>query len=245
MAEPYDSYNYPQFWHGRKYEDQAEKIAIKKFLSRISKKDNLIDIGGGFGRLTEVYASEFGRCVLVDPSDKLLGIARKNLKKFKNIDFKKGRGEDLLAEDNTFDVALMIRLVHHLPEPEKAFREALRVLKPQGYLICEFANKIHFQACLRAWLRLDSSFTRSLKPVGLSTKPGSIPFLNHHPQAIEKALEKSGFKIIEILSVSNFRHFIFKKFLPLHFLLFLESICHKPLATCYFGPSIFILAQKK
>lgn len=248
MAVPYDSYNYPQFWHGREYEDKAEKIALKKFFSKISKKDSVIDIGGGFGRLAEVYAPEFEKCLLIDPSEKLLNLAKKNLKNFKNLEFREGTGENLPVEDATFDTTLMIRVVHHLPNPEKVFQEASRVLKPQGFLILEFANKIHFLARLRAWIRGDFGFTGKLEPVDQrsleSISSGTIPFLNHHPKFIFQQLERPGFKIISVLSVSNFRHPIFKKLIPLSLLLILESICHKPFAICHFGPSIFILCQK-
>lgn len=248
MAVPYDSYNYPQFWQNRQYEDQAEKIALKKFFSKISKKDSLIDIGGGFGRLAEVYTPEFKTCLLVDPSEKLLNLAKKNLKKFKNIEFKKGTGENLPVEGEKFDVALMVRVIHHLRKPEKTFKEAWRVLEPQGFLILEFANKIHFLACLRAWLKGDYSFSRNLEPVDQrsseSIASGTILFFNHHPKFIFQKLERSGFKVISVLSVSNFRHPIFKKIIPLKVLLILESICHKPFAICHFGPSIFILCQK-
>lgn len=248
MTVPYDLYNYPQFWHSREYEDKAEKIALKKFLARIPKKDSIIDIGGGFGRLAEVYASVFKNCLLIDPSEKLLNIAKKNLKEFKNIEFRKGIGENLLVEDATLDVVLMIRVVHHLPNPQKTFQEASRVLKPQGYLILEFANKIHFRARLHALIKREFRFASNLEPVDQrsteSIASGTIPFLNHHPKFIFQLLEKAGFKVISSLSVSNFRHPILKKIIPLRVLLFLESICHKPFAICHFGPSIFILAKK-
>lgn len=248
MAVPYDSYNYPQFWHGRQYEDKAEKIALRKFLTKIPQKNSIIDIGGGFGRLTEVYAPEFKTCLLIDPSEKLLSLCQKNLKKYKNFEFKKGTGENLPVEDTIFDAALMVRVAHHLPNPEKAFSEASRVLKPQGFLILEFANKIHFLARLRSWLMADFGFSRSLTPVDQrspeSIASGTIPFFNHHPKFIFQKLEEAGFKVISVLSVSNFRHPIFKKMVPLRALLFFESSLQSLISSLYFGPSIFVLAQK-
>ncbi|MFZ5366351.1 MAG: class I SAM-dependent methyltransferase [Patescibacteria group bacterium] len=250
MAVPYDFYNYPKFWQGREYEDEAEKIALKKFFLKIPKKDSLIDIGGGFGRLAEVYAPVFKHSLLVDPSEKLLNIAQKNLKKFKNIEFRKGRGERLPGQDGSFDVALMIRVVHHLQNPQKVFLEASRVLKPNGFLILEFANKIHFRARLRAWIRGDFGFTSNLEPSDQrsleSIAASTIPFLNHHPQFIYRELEKAGFKVSSSLSVSNFRHPLVKKIIPLPILLFLEkyfSLLSSHFSP-FFGPSIFVLCQK-
>lgn len=245
---PYDFFDYPSYWKGREYEDRVEKIALKKLLAKIPDKSSIVDIGGGFGRLAEVYTPVFKRCLLIDPSEKLLDEAKKRLKKFKNIEFKKGRAEDIPASQGDFRVALMVRVVHHLSEPEKAFREAQRVLKPQGYLIVEFANKIHFSARLRAWLRGDFGFSGNLEPVdqrsAKSIKAGIIPFLNHHPQAVKNSLEKFGFRIVTQLSVSNFRHPVLKKIIPLRMLLFLESNLQPLASKLYFGPSIFVLAKK-
>lgn len=245
MTKPaYDFFDYLSYWQGRDYEDKAEKIALKKFFAKIPNKSSIIDIGGGYGRLAEIYVPIFQKCLLIDPSEKLLNEAKKRLKKFKNIEFKKGTAQNLSVKYSKFDLALMVRVIHHLPKPEKAFREAYKVLKPQGYLICEFANKIHFPARLKAWIKGDFNFTQNLTPVERSTKPGSIPFLNHHPKAIKKALEKSGFKIVDRLSVSNFRHQLLKKILPFRILLFLESNLQYLLSKICFGPSIFILAKK-
>ena len=244
MKTPYDLYNYPHYWEGREYEDLAEKRALKVFFSQIppSKRNKIIDIGAGFGRHTPVYAPLFKNCLLLDPSEKLLDEAKSKLKRFSNLEFKLGRAEKLPLKQAQFEAALIVRMIHHLSEPKKAFLEAQRALKPQGYLILEFANKIHFRSKLKAWLRGDFSFGKNLEPSELGDK--GIPFLNHHPQKIENDLKKSGFKIINRLSVSNFRTLFFKKILPLKVILWLEAVSQKPLAKINFGPSIFLLCQK-
>lgn len=250
MAVPYDLYDYPSYWEGREYEDQAEKIALKKLLSQIpeQKRGKLIDIGAGFGRQTPVYAPMFKECVLFDPSEKLLAEAKLRLASYNNLRYIQGRAENLPFKQAQFEAALIIRVIHHLPEPEKALLEALRVLKPRGYLILEFANKINFKARLRAWLRGDFGFTQDLSPVEqrslTSVKARRITFLNHHPEKIEKDLNEAGLKVISRLSVSNFRHPLIKKVVPLNLLLKLENISHKPLAICHLGPSIFLLCQR-
>jgi len=253
VKAPYDSFDYPEFWKGREYEDRAERIALEKLLSKIPQKGSLIDIGGGFGRLAQIYAPEFKKCLLVDPSEKHLNLGQKNLKNFKNLQFKKGIGENLPVKDATFDVVLMVRVVHHLPDPEKTFREASRVLKPSGYFVLEFANKIHFLARLRAFLKGNFNFASNLQSLDqrspASLASGTIPLFNHHPKFILERLEKANFQIISLLSVSNFRHPILKKIIPLPILVFLEKyfslfVSHFSFLS-YFGPSIFILCQKK
>lgn len=250
MKAPYDSYDYPSYWIGREYENQAEKMALEKILSLIPKEKggSLIDIGAGFGRHTPVYAPIFERCVLLDPSEKLLAEAKSRLKNLSNLEFKLGKANKLPFLKEQFDVAIIIRVIHHLLEPDETLLEAARVLKPHGYLIVEFANKIHFRARIRAWLKGDFGFTNNLNPVEQrspeSIRARKIVFINHHPRKIEKDLNEAGFKIIDCLSVSNFRHQLFKQLIPLKFLLSFESLSQKPFAKGDFGPSIFLLCQK-
>ena len=249
QPDPYDFFNYLGYWQGREYEDSAEKLALKKLFAKIPQRDSLIDIGGGFGRLSDTYVSKFSRCLLIDSSEKLLKQAKTRLKEYKNIKIQEGGAEDIPASTDEFDTALLIRLVHHFPEPLKAFKEACRVLKPGGFLILEFANKIHFYARVRAYLRGDFGFTRNTEPIDVRSRQsiaqGNIPFLNHHPIQIKKLLIKAGFEIKDQLSVSNLRHSLVKKIIPCWALLFLESSLQRLGSKIYFGPSIFFLARKK
>lgn len=244
----YDEFDYPLYWKGRNYEDKAEKTALEKFLALISLRDSLIDIGAGFGRHTKIYAPLFNKCLLVDPAKNLLAQAKKSLAGFSNLTFRVGKAEKLPVESESFQIALMVRVIHHLEKPEEAFKEIFRVLEPGGFLILEFANKIHFLARLRNIIKRNFSFASALSAQEQrspeSIREGKISFLNHHPQKIEKELRKAGFVVIGRLSASNLRSPLFKRIIPLSFLLFLENLLQKPLAKFYFGPSIFILAKK-
>jgi len=250
MIPYYDdpSYNYQKYWQTREYENQSEKIALKKLLVFIPKKGSLIDIGGGFGRLVPDYAPLFKTCLLVEPSKKLLNQAKKLCPKYKNLSLKKSFVEKLPVKSQSFDVALLIRVLRHLTNLPQVIKEVKRALKPGGYLILEFANKMHFKNCLKALLRLDFKFFTDHTPKDVSQKEGVAPFFNYHPNQIKTLLLGNGFKIIKFLPVSNFRHPLCKKLVPLKILLFFEStfsllISHfSPLRSC--GPSIFILAQK-
>lgn len=244
----YDEFDYSLYWKGRDYEDKAEKIALKKFFSLIPLKDSLIDIGAGFGRHTKIYASLFKKCLLVDPATNLLTLAQTRFKRYSNLTFQVGSVEKLPVKPESFQTALLVRVIHHLKKPEDAFREIFRVLKPGGFLILEFANKIHFLARIRALIKGNFSFPSNLSDQEQrspeSIREGKISFLNHHPQKIEKELRKAGFIIVSRLSVSNLRFPLFKRIIPSSFLLFLENLLQKPLAKFYFGPSIFVLAKK-
>lgn len=247
MVSFYDSFDYPSYWSGREYENECEKIALLTFLKKIGKKSSLVDIGGGFGRLTSVYSTFFEKCLIVDPSEELLKIAKKNLKGPK-FSFQKGTLPNLSLPDNSFDVVLVIRLVHHLEDPFPSIKEINRILKANGFLILEMANKIHFLAVAKAFFSGNFSFIKDFSPLERrcpqSIAEGKITFLNHHPQKMIIDLKKAGFSVLQILSVSNFRYHLVKKIFPLKFLVFWEKIFQKPLAKFFFGPSIFFLAKK-
>src|SRR3990167_6402960 len=77
-----------------------------------------------------------------------------------------------------------------------------------------------------------------------SKKQNTLPFINYHPDFIEKKLKDFEFSLIEKRSVSNIRSPFAKKFFSLNTLVSLEKFLQKPLAKINFGPSIFILARK-
>ncbi len=253
MERASDFYDDPQFsyinyWAERGYEEQAEKIALKRLLETVPsrKRSKLIDIGGGYGRFCSLYTQYFEKCFLLDPSSKLIKKAKKK-QKFENLTFTKGQAENIPYEDDFFDVALLIRVAHHLQNFSVAVEEIGRVLKKGGYFILEFPNKAHLKGRILSLLGMRDVFF-DLSPVDRRTKKeieiGFPPFYNYHPYWIVKTLENKGWKEIERLSVSNFRHSIFKRFLSDKLLLYLEKRVQKPFAKLNLGPSIFLLLKK-
>lgn len=241
------NFDYQKYWLGREYENQAEKIAFRRFLKLIPCKDNLLDAGGGFGRLATEYASHFQECLLVDASEKNLGIAKKLFHQYPNLKLKKGFLENLPLKDNSFGVVICIRTVHHLKNPQKAIQEIYRVLKPGGYLILEFANKARFKNMLKACLKLNLNYLTNHQPSSINHY-SQVPFFSYHPNQIKTLLLSNHFSVIKTLSVSNFREPWLKKIIPFKILIWIEQFFSWLSSYCvvlqYFGPSIFVLAQK-
>jgi len=143
---------------------------------------------------------------------------------------------------------LCVRVFHHVEDIDQALSNVNYLLEKNGYLILEFANKLHGKAIFKNLLK--GNFTFPLEIYSLdrrskkNIKQNSILFLNHHPDIVSKSLKENGFKIIDQYSVSNFRYKLFKKILPLKILLYLEEVSQKFLSKINFGPSIFVLAKK-
>lgn len=251
MSSFYDSFDYPSYWLGRTYEDRSERIALERLFSKIPKKKekNFVDIGGGFGRLSNLYSPLFKQCLIVEPSIGLIKKGKESLEYSSNVTFSLGSLPKLTTiKNSSFNVAMMVRVIHHLKYPEISLKEISRVLKDDGYLVIEVANKIHFLAKIRAFFSGASNFSKDLSSVDIRSKEsieqGKILFINYHPDKIMRDFESLGFRVIETLSVSNFRNPLIKKIIPLKLLIFLEKNMQKPLAKGFFGPSIFFLVQK-
>lgn len=238
-----EKFSYLQYWKGRNYEHESEEIVLRTILN---KKHFLksADIGGGYGRLCKVLADFCDEVTLIEPSSKQLDFSKKYLSE-SNIKVAQGTADQTSQSNQSLDLVIMVRVMHHLPNPMPTFNELHRIIRPGGTLILEFANSLNFKSLLRSFF---TGKPLSMAPVDLrrasNIKKNTIPFVNHHPKTISKQIESVGFKIENQYSVSNFRHSIFKKLLPSKILMFLEKVSQSLLANLYFGPSIFLVLKR-
>jgi len=250
MPAAYDSYNYQDYWEDRQYEHMSEVSVIKGFLDLIPRIKKIIEIGGGFGRMVPYYAFRAKSVTLTDPSASLLSQARELLFSHPNVNFIQSKIEnfDTKFRASNFDLAIMIRVMHHSTNPGMVIKNIARILKPQGYFILEFANKIHFKNVFKNAIHGNLTYLADITPEDRRSKKmikkGTLPFVNYHPDEIKNLLKENGFKILEVMSVSNIRSPFLKRYLPLSILILLEKLLQKPLSYLNFGPSIFILSRK-
>lgn len=250
MPAAYDQYNYPDYWKQRSYEHESEVIAIKSFLHRIPSVESVIDIGAGFGRHTPNYAYRAKKIILADPSARILKEARERLVNYTNIKFVQSKLENLSErlKNKKFDLIFFIRVIHHIEDPDLTIEYIDKLTEPGGYLIMEFANKVHWKQVARNFMKGNFTYPIDINPSDRrseeSIESKTIPFLNFHPDVIFESLRSKRYRIIEVRSVSNVRSSFLKRILPHPILMYLESFLQKPLAFFKFGPSIFILARK-
>jgi ubiquinone/menaquinone biosynthesis C-methylase UbiE len=93
------------------------------------------DLGCGTGQVSEWLAPFSGHIVAVDSSREMLKAARERLGGQRHIDLRQGPLEKLPIDNGELDVALLMLVLHHLPEPKRALSEAARTLKPGGRLL--------------------------------------------------------------------------------------------------------------
>lgn len=240
-----DNYNYRQYWQGRDYENASEEMAIKRFL-RGKKFKSAADIGGGYGRLCILLEKYAAKVTLAEPSKVQLDMAKDFLKGHKAIDSKLMQADNLGFKDGSLDLVTMIRVMHHLPDPTKELKEIYRVLSDDGLFVLELANYAHARNRLKHLLKRQP-LPRT--PVDIRSaanrRDEEVAFVNHNPKTVIKQLDKAGFEISRILSVSNLRSPGLKKILPRPIMLSAERIMQSPFSRIYFGPSVFFLLKKK
>lgn len=251
MPAAYDNYDYPAYWKGRDYEHASEFLAIKELLLKIPKVDRSIEVGAGFGRLLPSYQFRVKRAVLSDPSVKLISKAKRKYKHNKKVEFIQASLNNLKNKKRakSFDLCVMVRVLHHIEDIDKAFQSVSALLKDKGYFILEFPNKSHLKASVKNILKGDLTYPINIFPIDIRSKKHlknkTLPFVNYHPDQIKEKLKDAGFEIIEMRSVSNIRSTFMKRFFPLSFLLDLEKMFQIPLSKINFGPSFFVLARKR
>jgi arsenite methyltransferase len=97
----------------------------------------VVDLGSGAGMDAFLAARQVGpggRVIGVDMTDAMLEKARENAHEagVENVEFRKGRIEELPLEDESVDVIISNCVVNLSPEKDRVYREAYRVLRPGG-----------------------------------------------------------------------------------------------------------------
>lgn len=242
IVSDYNGYDYKKiFWEDadREYEDQADRMAIRKLLPK--RMEKFADIGGGYGRLANEYLKRAHKVVIFDYSKSELAQAKEIYGD--KVETRAGDIYALPFKDGELDGLMMIRVTHHLKELDKAIQELYRVLKPGGVAVIEVANKRTLPKMARFITGRSkvNPFDRKVANYKEIAKDG---FYNYHPKYVEDIFEKTGFSKERVLSVSNFRSAKLKKFFGTKNLVKMENGAQQVLAPIRFAPSIYYKLRK-
>ena len=121
MSEPrrlcdYENSSYrTDFWEGqgREYEDRAERLALRRLLPPAGRR--LVDVGAGFGRLSDFYEG-YEQVVLLDYSTSLLRQAQERLGREPRLAYVAANFYAMPFAAGTFDAAMMVRVMHHVED---------------------------------------------------------------------------------------------------------------------------------
>jgi len=204
----YSKGDYASFWKGkeRQYFDEVEKHIIDKLLPK--KGEWFIDLGCGFGRFKELYLNRYKNIVMLDFSQPLLNQAMTsiNYRKFPNVYFVLADIYNLPFRDNSFDVSLMIRVFHHLQEPDLVIKQLHRILKYQGKVVFNFDNKRNIREIVK-YLRRKSEIN-PFKVEHLNAGKDELLYYSH-PLFVKKLLSSFELDIIDKMGAGLFYGNIF------------------------------------
>jgi SAM-dependent methyltransferase len=91
-----------------------------------------LDVGCGMGR-NSYWPMTYGakRGVAIDVDDRSLEAATRNLERFSEMEVRQQSAYDIEEED-VFDIAFSIGVIHHLEHPETALTAMVKSIKPGG-----------------------------------------------------------------------------------------------------------------
>lgn len=124
------------------YVDDAEVETAIQSLVGDAPVETIVDLGTGSGRMLSLLAPNAQYAIGLDLSQQMLNIARARTREagLSGIDFRHG---DILAtrlNGQSADLVVIHQVLHFLPDPGQALKEAARLLKPGGrLLIVDFA----------------------------------------------------------------------------------------------------------
>jgi len=143
------------------------------FIKSFSKEASVLDIGAGTGVMSELAykCNNELKYVAVDPAEGMLKFAPSFLQTHV------ATAEELPFEGSSFDAVIMGESLHHLDNPELAFKEIVRVLKTDGKLFIYDFDVSSF---------LGKSICLVEKTLG---EPGNF----YEPNELKRVLEGYGF----------------------------------------------------
>jgi ubiquinone/menaquinone biosynthesis C-methylase UbiE len=116
-------------------EQRADDLAARvRTFAVLTGDERALDAGTGAGALALALAPLVREVVGVDLVPELLEQARR-LNTFENVSFVEGDVTQLPFERASFDFAGTLRTLHHVPRPEVAMGELVRVTRPGGTVL--------------------------------------------------------------------------------------------------------------
>lgn len=223
------------FWTAqRSYEDQVERIVLRKLLP--PRGHRLVEIGAGAGRLADLYDG-YESIYLVDYAQSQLEQARARWGHDPRFVFVQGDIYSLPFPDGYFDTVVTVRVLHHVKVLEAALGEIARILAPRGAYVTEFANKRNLKAILRYLLgrgkRGENPFSRE----PFEFVPLNIDF---HPRHVREALAAAGLEVTQERGASFFRLPLLKRWVPASWLARLDGWLQRVASPLRLTPSIFL-----
>jgi SAM-dependent methyltransferase len=104
--------------------------------------DEILEVGCGSGYYTRELVLRGAKLTATEYAPSALAQAKRNVGELAaKVDFRLEDAQRLTLEDARFDKVLLSEVIEHVPEPERAIAEAVRVLRPGGLLVASTPSR--------------------------------------------------------------------------------------------------------
>ena len=192
VPQHYDQYKGPMF-----FEPYALEIA-KRIDPSAAKK--VLEIACGTGRVSRhlrMAISSSSKLIASDISPDMLAVAKEKCTSL-DIDWRIIDAQDLPFEDNSIDVVVCCFGYMFVPDKQKAFAEAYRVLKPGGVFLFSTWDKLEHNAASHIYRETVKKYFE-----GPLSETFLLAFSMNDDGAIQNSLEQAGFSSIKIERVDK------------------------------------------
>lgn len=181
------------------YHDYFSSLTMQSIEALLDAVDartpySLLDIACGPGYLAEAARQRGATVTGIDFSSEMVSRARSL---YAGIEFQEGDAEELRFENDSFDLAAMNFGLLHLDRPERALKEAFRVISPNG----RFAFTVWAQASEAVGFSLALQAVEKHGDPKVALPPGPPFFRFSDRQESEKAMREAGFERVSVVTV--------------------------------------------
>jgi len=122
---------------GKHYVPGRSWKALAEALLKILNYETVADLGAGEGTLSQLLAQRTKKVIAIDSSEKMVEFGTQLAKDhdLPNLEYRLGDISSPPIDDSSVDLTIFSQALHHAEQPNKALREAFRILKPGGILV--------------------------------------------------------------------------------------------------------------
>jgi ubiquinone/menaquinone biosynthesis C-methylase UbiE len=167
----------------------VQRDILRDFATEVRNKQ-VLEIGAGTGRFTEVLLEQDNDVIAFDISNPMLQKLRQRLKSHPNYKLLRtilGDARIMGVESSSVDAIVCFNALSHIPEHKRVFHEIQRVLRPGGLFLFNIPNYLSLYYPIGLYVKWrEKSVTRNVYTMW------------YDPKKIMRQLKIQGFKIMDI-----------------------------------------------
>ena len=172
--------------------------------------DSLIDVASGTGDIAKIFSKKINylsKVSCVEPNNEMYSAGKQNLRDFQNITWYKAKAEKLPFKNDSFNFYTISYGIRNVSDINLTLKEAFRVLKPGGRLMCLEFSKVNNEMINFLYQNYSKTIPIIGKFIVGSSKPYDYLVKSIHQFYSQKELadlmKHNGFSNVEYRNLSN------------------------------------------